>query len=176
MRYASPYTGSGRNYGIYTSYSAYKAEAGSLAQAPVASMSSTSRGLGSCGASTPIDTRTLNVVPVSGIYTAASAIRGGVTTYSAGHPRGGQRRSGEVDPGTNPEGSPDCGCRWVWDEEKEVYVCVTCGATWDLFDNISTCECDPCRCPITDGWQVWLMMALLAAAYAVRRNRKITQQ
>lgn len=174
MRYASPYTGSGRNYGIYTSYSAYKAEAGSLAQAPTVSMRSTSRGFGSCGASMPIDTRTINVVPVSGIYTAAAAVRGGVTTYSAGHPRGGAKTQ------TWPTGHvSDCECPWEY--ENGTYTCPICGCELDAFDDVDAhghfhCDCEECHCPLTDGWQVWLMMALLAAGYAVRRNRKITQQ
>ncbi len=173
VRYASPYTGSGRNYVHTTIHAATP----SMAQAPVASMSSTSRGLGSCGVSTPIDTRTLNVVPVSGIYTTASAIKGGVTTYSADRPRGGAKKS-QAYPGGY---TSDCECPWIFDEENGTFTCPICSCEVDVLDDIDPsghfhCDCDPCRCPIGDGWQVWLMMALLAAAYAVRRNRKITQQ
>ncbi len=165
MSYASPYRGS--NYGFYTSYSAYKAaEAGSLAQAPTVSMRSTSRSFGSPTTSTPIDTRTITAVPVSGIYTAAAAIRGGVTTDDAEAGRKGApgMRTNSLPPGACT------GCIWTYDEENDVWYCIVCGCEPED-------DCDHGVCvPLTDGWQVWLMMALLAAAYAVRRNRKITQQ
>jgi hypothetical protein len=66
-------------------------------------------------------------------------------------------------------------CHWVWDPVAGDYVCTVCGSySFDGCDHMN--EEGYCWCPIGDGWQVWLMMALLAAAYAVRRNRKITQQ
>ena len=162
VRYASPYTGSGRNYGIYTSYSAYKAEAGSMAQAPVASMSSTSRSLGSCS-SAPL---TMAVVAVNGIRTSASEIRGGITTEDTGShsAHGGSRRNTPWHPGEPGNPCPNC-----FDGDGDG-ICDICD------HEMEGCECEDCHCPITDGWQVWLMMALLAAGYAVRRNRKITQQ
>lgn len=131
----------------------------------------------------PIETRTINVVPVSGIYTAATAVRGGVTTYSAGHPRGGQRRTSDNPNSPDYKGTVCGGCvgNYVWDPSVNGgdggWVCSVCGC--ELMDvSEGHCDCgEDCHCvPLTDGWQVWLMMALLAVAYAVRRNRKITQQ
>ena len=158
VSYASPYRGSGRGYIHTTLHTATQG----LAQAPVATMSSTSRGYGSHGVSTPIDTRTIDVVPVSGICTAASAIRGGVTTYDSGHVHGVSRKT----PGHNDDVDE---CPYCVDEDGDD-VCDICG------HDIDDCTCEEeygyCPCPLTDGWQVWLFMAVLAAGYDLYMKKR----
>ncbi len=172
-KYASPYMGSGRNY-LHLTSGAYSACGTDLAQAPVASMSSTSRGFGSHGSSNPIASQTA-AVQVHGIYTAASAVRGGVTTAygsaSAPH-KGGPRRS-HVYPGGYES---DCECPWIFDEENGTFTCPICGCVVDVFDieahHHFHCDCDSsCHCPLTISWDVWMFMAVLVAAYAVYKNK-----
>ncbi len=153
VSYATPYKGAGR--GLYTTLhnSQSHSSIGSstvLAQAPVAAISSvnSSRGISSSNVSM---TRVQ-----SGIYTSASSISGGVTTYDAGHVHGVSRKT----PGHNDDADV-CDCV----DENDDGVCDICG------DPIDACECDPCRCPITDGWQVWLFVGTLAAAYALYKKR-----
>lgn len=156
VSYAKPYKGAGRGY-IYTTLhnSQSHSSIGSstvLAQAPVAAISSvnSSRGISSSNVS-------LTRVQ-SGIYTSASSISGGVTTYDTGHHHPGHiRRAGE----DHPEGE-ECECCVDGDGDG---VCDVCG------DDMDSCECDPCRCPITDGWSVWLFVGTLAAAYALYKRR-----
>lgn len=85
---------------------------------------------------------------------------------------GGIKRtgSGAPDPGGNPPGSPECGCHWV-DNGDGTYTCPVCGATWDTFDDINTCDCDPCRCPIDLNWGAMLFLASLAIGYGVYKKR-----
>ena len=113
-----------------------------------------------------------------GIYTAASMVRGGITTadmYSSGDSYGGPRRSGmHIDPSTMDD-ALGCHCQWV-DNGDGTWTCANCGDTMsedDILDG-KTCSCgDGCRCPIEDGWRVWLFMAVMATGYAdfVRRRR-----
>lgn len=125
---------------------------GQMAQAPVASMASTSRGITSTAA-----TASVSVPQVACIRTTASAISGGVTTYDDG-PRNGRVRKIHL-PGTCEH------CDWEWDDEKDDYVCIYCGC-----ELMNGCECGDCHCPIGDGKDVWLFMAAIAAAYITYKN------
>ena len=156
VSYAKPYKGAGRGY-IYTTLhnSQSHSSIGSstiLAQAPVAAISSVNgnRGISSTNVSA---TRVQ-----SGIYTSASSISGGITTYDSGHHHPGHIRKVGGHHGDADE------CENCVDDDDDG-VCDVCG------DEIDACHCDPCRCPISDGWQVWLFMGTLAAAYAVYKKR-----
>ena len=130
-----------------------------MAQAPVASMHSTSRGITSTAAAISVA-----VPQLSCIRTTASSIRGGVTTYDEGPRRGHIKKDGET---PLPPGSCEH-CQWVWDpsanEGKGDWVCSVCGC-----ESLDGCDCDPCHCdvPIGEGVEVWLFLATLAGAYAL---------
>ena len=172
MNYSSTYKGSGRNGMIYTTSSARMVSiggGGSMAQAPTASMGSTtsSRGIG-------MTTTAITTAPqVSGIYTSASAIRGGVTTYSPRQSRAPRREPGH---GGNAEGLPGCGCDWH-DNGDGTYTCPICGCTWDEYDDAGeeSCHCEAesgyCWCPLDFNWAVSLFMAILAGVYATYKAR-----
>ena len=158
VSYATPYKGSGRSF-IHTTLhnSQSHSSIGSstvLAQAPVAAISSvnSSRGISSSNVSV---TRVQ-----SGIYTSASSISGGVTTYDSGHVHGVSRKT----PGHNDD-ADECHCI----DENDDGVCDICD------HDIDDCTCEEeygyCRCPLTDGWQVWLFVGTLAAAYALYKKR-----
>lgn len=64
-------------------------------------------------------------------------------------------------------------CQWEWVDDLYGpgfggYVCTECGA-----DILGGCQHDPCHCdvPLTDGWQVWLFLTILAGAYAIYKAR-----
>ena len=169
MNYSSTYKGAGRGGYIYTTSSAQVHSIGSagggMAQAPVASMSST----GSLGGRGVSYRGSVAAIPqVSGITTSASSIRGGVTTSSVG-----PRKAPEIPSGACPH------CQWVWVDDlhgpgKGGYVCSVCGC-----EALDGCDCDPCHCdvPLDFNGAVALFMALLTCAYAlykVRVHRKET--
>lgn len=101
-----------------------------------------------------------NALDVRGIQTLASSIQGGVTTYDT-EALFSPRRSN-----TPGHGEPNPDCEHCIDENGDGF-CDICGC--DMFDG---CTCNHCTCdvPITDGWQEWLFMIALAAAYAVYKN------
>lgn len=128
----------------------------------------------------------VTVQPVRGIYTAASQVRGGVTTGTTyGRMNAPRRAKMEGDPlptpGEDDPTLPNCGCHWV-DNGDGTYTCSICGYTWDELDECCHCQEEEnggyCWCPIGDGWQVWLFMAMLAAGYGcfvIRRREKVVK-
>lgn len=186
IRYASPYKGT-RNSGYAIWTHRQKSAYAGMASMPQASMSSANVGMMSTGRSSNNQSRSINYSATGagafGIITCATGIRGGVTTKqtaammsTSGPNRAGVRRAKKdnLDPSGNPDWLPDCGCYWY--EEGGIWHCVNCSYTIDpndIFDGDypDHCDCDPCRCPITDGWQVWLFMGTLAAAYALYKRR-----
>ena len=135
-----------------------------MAQAPVAAMGSTSismsRGIAS--------TSEMAASPqVRGMYTAASNIVGGVTTFDSGQRNvPGRRRA----PG-DPEGGEH---NWV-DNGDGTYTCTICGETIseeDYLDGNLPPEC----VPLDLNWAVMLFFALLTAAYGAYKKRTSTVQ
>ena len=156
---------------------------------PQASMGSANVGMMSTGRSSNNQSRSINYSATGagafGIITCATNIRGGVTTKqtaaamtaraSAPQRFGAKKGGGGGEGGGDIEDLPNCGCYWDYDEEAGTWKCTVCNCTItddELMDgDIDHCGCDPCRCPITDGWQVWLFMGTLAAAYALYKRR-----
>lgn len=167
VTYGSSYRGTGRSSYVATGY--HSAATG-LSQAPAATMRSTSSAGYSAGyARTAPAKSSMTVMPVQGLYTSASAVRGGVTT-------GGRKSTGaptrkSVNPGVPDSPLPECGCYWYWDEDSSQWKCTNCGCgyTWEeMYELEETCDCeDPCDCPIGDGVDVWVMMAMMAIAYGI---------
>ncbi len=109
----------------------------------------------------------MNIPPVvQGFITSASSVAGGRSaeeTYA-----GMQQRAGAAHAKKDmlPPGVCD-NCHWEYIGGK--WVCTVCGA-----DALDGCDCDEhgyCRCPIDDGWQVWLMMAILGMVYGLLRKQ-----
>ena len=110
----------------------------------------------------------MNIPPVvQGFITSASSVSGGRSaeeTYA-----GMQQRAGAAHAKKDllPPGVCDQ-CHWVWDGSK--WVCTVCG-----HDALDGCDCADehgyCRCPIDDGWQVWLFMATLVMGYGLLRKQ-----
>lgn len=165
LSYASPYKGAGRGGYIYTTSAVHqRAASAGMAQAPVASMASTSSsmGRGIASAATPA----ASTPSVQGIQTSASQVYGGVTTYDSGQRNVPGRRNSEVVPGKPGE----CHCE---DLDNDGY-CDHCWAEYDEFDG--GCSNDPCWCPLDFNWAVALFMAILATAYGVYKKRTSTLQ
>lgn len=138
---------------------------GGLAQAPTASMRSTSK-----VASSSSSVSMPSIPVVQGIRTSASNIRGGVTATQV-YTSGGVMR--KVGPGGNPG---DCDCEWQWNATLGLWECTKCGSTEtddDYFDenHHHGGEC-PCYVPLNGGMEVWLFMGALAAAYAAYKTLK----
>ena len=104
---------------------------------------------------------------VQGFITSASSVSGGRSaeeTYAGMQQRGAAyaKKDMPLPPGVCDQ------CHWVWDGTK--WVCTVCG-----HDALDGCTCDEehgyCRCPIDDGWQVWLMMAILGMVYGLLRKQ-----
>ncbi len=155
VNYGAAYHGSGR--GVYTTSTARFHSVGNsgLAQAPVATMHSTSRDM---AMATTVQTGQ----PMTGIHTSASAIGGGRTTAEIYTRNGHIKR--DVNPG-HGEPNPDCG--HCVDEDGDD-ICDICGC--NLLDG---CTCNPCTCdaPIGDGAEVWAFMTALAGAYALYKQK-----
>ena len=139
VSYASPYKGAGRNGGIYLTSSANHSTTEGIAQTPVIAMSSVSSGVRASSSQRGIAAGRMTtgsvmmgtVAPMRGIYTSATSVTGGVTTYSHPHPgsvRKGPDTPGEVDSDTPPE----CGCHWELVGDK--YVCPICGVGAEMFE------------------------------------------
>ncbi len=165
MTYSSTYKGSGRGY-VHTTSSAQVHSLGSagggMAQAPVASMSSTSssysRGIAQTSSS-------IATPQLSCIRTSASAISGGVTTYDEGPRRGHVRKV------VLPFVCEHCDFEENADGDLE---CIYCHAIAE-----NGCNCTPdCHCdvPIGDGTEVWLFVTALAGVYALYKARVRKEQ
>lgn len=110
----------------------------------------------------------MNIPPVvQGFITSASSVSGGRSaeeTYAGMQQRGAAyaKKDMPLPPGVCDQ------CHWVWDGTK--WVCTVCG-----HDALDGCTCDEeygyCRCPIDDGWQVWLFMATLVMGYGLLRKQ-----
>lgn len=163
LSYASPYKGAGRGGYIYTTSAVHQRTASAgMAQAPVASMTSTgsSMGRGIASAATPVT----STPSVRGIQTSASQVYGGVTAGDTYSQISGPRRAGTTPPipGICEE------CHWVQDEHGHWY-CDVCGC-----DAMDGCDCgDHCGCPLDLNWAVMLFFALLTAAYGIYKKRNL---
>lgn len=109
----------------------------------------------------------MNIPPVvQGFITSASSVSGGRSaeeTYAGMQQRAGAARAKKD---LLPPGVCD-NCHWEYIGGK--WVCTVCGA-----DALDGCDCDEhgyCRCPIDDGWQVWLFMAALVMGYGLLRKQ-----
>ncbi len=178
MNYSSTYKGTGHVGHVHTTSSAHVhsiGTTGGLAQAPAASMSSTSsyagRGISYSGGAS------VSMPQVSGIRTSASSIRGGVTTYDGGRRYvPGRRNAGkDTPPSAGTPGYCD-GCNYIWivDEERPdggYWACSECGC--ELEDG---CECGDCHCnvPLECGWEVMLFLACMGGyhVYSSKRRKK----
>ena len=156
VSYATPYKGSG-----YSSYAVghmrTSAPVMGIAQAPVATMSSTSASL-SVGATRSQDQ---GIGTTRGIYTSASAVRGGVITNDSAAGRKGApviKKTPSLPPGACED------CTWVYDEERGVWYCLYCD-----------CEPEDGHCehhcvPLEFDESVWLLMAAMVMAYVAGKQ------
>jgi hypothetical protein len=136
---------------------------GGYGQVSAGASSSSSRGINYTVSSS------MNIPPVvQGFITSASSVSGGRSaeeTYAGMQQRAGAAYAKKDMP--LPPGVCDQ-CHWVWDGTK--WVCTVCG-----HDALDGCTCDEeygyCRCPIDDGWQVWLFMATLVMGYGLLRKQ-----
>ncbi len=133
---------------------------GGYGQVSSGASSSTSRGINYTANSS------MYIPPVvQGFITSASSVGGGRSaeeTYAGMQQRG----AAYVKKDLLPPGVCDQ-CHWEYIGGK--WVCTVCGA-----DALDGCDCDEhgyCRCPIDDGWQVWLMMAILGMVYGLLRKQ-----
>lgn len=154
MNYSSTYKGAGHYGYVHSTSHTHNASTG-LASAPVASMGSVGRSMGTMPAfatTAVVQTAAMS----SGIYTSASAVRGGVTTYDVGQMTGPRRTGG------NPGGGMH-----NWEDNGDgTFTCTICGETIsedDFYDE----NYPPLCTPIGDGWPVWLFMTALAMAYTI---------
>ena len=155
VSYGNPYRGAGRNGYVASSVSYHSASTG-LSQTPTAVMKSTSSAV--YGSSQ----RALNDVyaaqQVQGMYTSASAIRGGMTSSDTyGMMFNAPRRSP-----THPDDAEEC--EDCIDLNSDGY-CDRCGC--DMQDCNCADESGYCWCPVGDGVDVWAMMIALALAYGI---------
>lgn len=154
LSYASPYKGAGRGGYIYTTSAVHqRAASAGMAQAPVASMTSTgsSMGRGIAAAATPAAA----TPSVRGIQTSASQVYGGITAGDTYTQISGPRRVGH--PGE---------CSHCIDDNDDGY-CDRCGM--DIYE----CEEETCWCPLDLNWAVMLFFALLTAAYGIYKKRNL---
>ena len=154
MKFTSTYNSSGRKY-VYATSSAHRTHISSgfsMAQAPTASMSSTSS---ISGRSISYGGTVASVPQVCGFTTAASGVRGGVTTYGDEHHHGLSRKS-PVHPGE---------CEHCVDNNGD-FICDICEC------EIWACECDPCHCPLPFDWTAILFLLALACAYVTYKEMK----
>lgn len=173
VTYGSSYRGTGRNSYVATGY--HSAATG-LSQTPAATMRSTSSvGYSPGYARTAPAKSSMTVMPVQGLYTSASAVRGGVTTYDSGPNRRGPRRASSSEPPSPGDQGYCDGCHYVWSTEANAgdggWVCDRCGRELE-----EGCDCasggDYCHCPVGDGMDVLVMMFALAMTYGIFKVRK----
>lgn len=169
LSYASPYKGAGRSGYIHSS-APIRSSMGShsvMAQAPMATMGSTS----SYGTQTMPSyaqmEETSSDMQIRGIYTSASAIQGGVTTYDSAQRNVPGRRKAPGDPYGGEH-------NWV-DNGNGTFTCTICGETISEDDYYS--EVFPEHCvPLDFNWSAMLFFATLAVAYGAYKKRTSTVQ
>ena len=168
LSYASPYKSTGRT-GMYMTVSSHHRVSSSFARTPSYTMNSVNS-VSSSVSRGAANNNFANTPQVRCMYTYASAICGGVTTSQTCSRVGARKGPALPDPEL-----PDCGCYWYWDEEKGQFVCPNCDCELDpdMIGIADACDCDPCHCPIGDGWQVWLFMIAMAAAYGFVVKRRV---
>ena len=189
VSYASPYKGAGRNGGIYlTSGVRHATTAEGMAQTPQIAMSSVSRGVSAGVSSRGIVTGRMSTgmvmgtaAPVRGIYTSATDVTGGVTTYDTSAPhRGHIRRTGSETPPPGPDdphACPGCVGHYEWDPEGNAgdgdWYCTQCGHYYTEGCTCATEEGGPgyCWCPLDMNWGAMLFLALLAGGYAMWKKK-----
>ena len=142
---------------------------GGFAQAPTASMRSTSA---ASGVVVTTSVATPDVPVVQGIRTSASNIRGGVTATTT------YARIGVSTRRNLPPSDPNtCACDWH-DNGDGTFTCTKCGDTIEedaYYDGHHfEGEC-PCM-PITEGKGVWALIGALAGAYALYKARARKEQ
>ncbi|MBR0296195.1 MAG: hypothetical protein IJQ95_02230 [Paludibacteraceae bacterium] len=133
-----------------------------MAQAPIASMSSTSSHR--YNATTNYGVRyacsSESTPAIRGIRTVASSVTGGVTTYEAESSHKGHIRKVIL-----PDVCDHCDFQPNADGDFE---CIYCHATLE-----NGCECTPdCHCPIVFDWQVVLFLSVLACAHIIYKETK----
>ena len=176
MNYSSTYRGAGRNGYVYTTTRMHGSSASmGMAQAPTASMGTTSAYGSTIGAYGSTFTSP-KVGSVRGIRTSAEGIRGGVTTYGSVNPYTPGKRRADADTPPSPADPGYCDhCHYHWDPDANAgdgdWVCDECGR-W-LTEG---CKCDPCHCPIGDGWQVMLFLGIMAAVYAMYKKHNARRE
>ena len=117
-----------------------------MASAPIATMGSTS------------------LSSTRGITSGGTQIAGIRTTIGLG---------GTPLKGTGPDlpTDPWWGCNCV--DENGDGKCDICGCDLTIVPEGGSCGCDPyCRCPIEDGWPVWMFMIAMAMVYMVYKKRE----
>ena len=116
-------------------------------------------------------------VNVRGFYTSASAVRGGVTAAQMQASSNSQRRrAGGITPPPPDPDDPDSWCDTCFDEDGDG-LCDACGCDYKG-EGGCTCEDEVgyCWCPIGDGWDVWVLMALLAIGYGFVQRRRVKSE
>lgn len=175
ISYASPYKGSVSRHTTRTMHTS------GITSMPTASMGSVSAGMMSSGSSS--NSQCGINYSTTGFATCATSIRGGVTTrqtassMNASAPNNAPRRAKQegIDPSGNPEGLPDCGCYWYYDEGEGVWKCTVCDCEIDPYDGDypDHCDCSPsCQCPIEWDWSVLAFLSLLSFAYIAYKKRQ----
>ena len=136
---------------------------GGYGQVSAGASSSTSRGINYTANSS------MYIPPVvQGFITSASSVSGGRSaeeTYAGMQQRGAAyaKKDMPLPPGVCDQ------CHWTQDSDGHWY-CTVCGDY-----ALDGCDCEDhygyCRCPIDDGWQVWLFMATLVMGYGLLRKQ-----
>ena len=153
MNYSSSYKGAGRGGYVHSASHMHNSVYTGLAQAPVASMSSTGRSMGTMPAyANPVMGNTMSVT--TGIYTSASYISGGVTSNDT-YARIGSRINDPEHPG-DPE------CPYCIDDDEDGF-CDRCGLEMDDHNG-------GCPCPI--GNTPWLIISAMAIAFAIYKRKQ----
>ena len=113
------------------------------------------------------------------IQTYASNITGGVTSGTTYSHIGSRRKLGTPTPGeeglldvpVDPTGN--CKCEWVWDDEKQAWVCIHCGSvmTDDQYYDGHFHD-GQCPCPLPLDWTAILFLLALTCAYVTYKETK----
>lgn len=133
-----------------------------MAQAPIASMSSTSSHRYNATANYGVRyaCSSESTPAIRGIRTVASSVTGGVTTYEAESSHKGHIRKVIL-----PDVCDHCDFKLNADGD---YECIYCHA---ILEN--GCECTPdCHCPIEFDWKALLFLTAAAGVYLAKKTKK----